>query len=571
MEFRVSVRWAALGMVWAGQILTGWAAEPPSWETWQRGEWKAFVLEDPAAAEAFIDERFPLELSNNGEAVVNMAYALGLANYLKGQHASSIHWYELALNRPELKNRRTPWEDERAALGMESALWNNLGVNFEIIGEFAKAESALGESRRIDLELGEVRGAWTTAINQGLLLSRSNAHTEAISLLKEAMFHFEEADLTEEAALACLNLAVAEDEGDFTEAAVFDARKAVRLFAALGDSVGTMRAWVTLGQIHIGRSDFQNLRAVIDSMNTWRPEWLPPQVEFYEASLKANDCLKRGLVEEAESHMLRMEAFFEMNPGLRMDMDYLPTAVAIAVAKGDVNQAIASAGRFRQSVSDLFAASTARQLAEYRELNEREVQLIRIAQLESELRASRWLFVSFFLAALVLVVVWRAKRNQDRSNRVVLGMVRERFKRSLPLATIGNEEAADADIEQRLREIFGAIEDLVQQQRVHLNPNITLGELAVGIQINPRFTSLAIRQERGVGFSEFINDLRVQEAQSLLLDPQNHHLSFDQVAERCGFASTRTFYRHFTRFTGMTPGAFLRLAGVAKKELDSEF
>ena len=168
MEFRVSVRWAVLGMVWAGQMLTSWAAEPPAWETWQRGEWKAFVLEDPVAAEAFIDERFPLELSKNGGAVVNMAYALGLANYLKGQHASSIHWYELALNRPELKHRRTPWEDERAALGMESALWNNLGVNFEIIGEFAKAESALGESRRIDLELGEVRGAWTTAINQGL-------------------------------------------------------------------------------------------------------------------------------------------------------------------------------------------------------------------------------------------------------------------------------------------------------------------------------------------------------------------------------------------------------------------
>ena len=147
-------------------------------------------------------------------------------------------------------------------------------------------------------------------------------------------------------------------------------------------------------------------------------------------------------------------------------------------------------------------------------------------------------------------------------------MVRERFKRSLP---IGNEEAGDADIEQRLREIFGAIEVWVQQERVHLNPNLTLGELAVGIQNNPRFTSLAIRQERGVGFSEFINDLRVQEAQSLLLDPQNHHLSFDQVAERCGFASTRTFYRHFTRFTGMTPGAFLRLAGDAEKELDSEF
>lgn len=549
-----------------------WAADTLNYGAWDRTRWKEFVFESPAHAKQFINDRLPNALAKEDAVAVDLAYALGLAHYLLGEYILSINSYELGMER-----LRSISDDTEGALEMESALWNNIGVNWEVLGEFAKAESALGNSRRIDAQRGDLQGAWTTAINQGLLLSRFDAHVPAISLLEETVGYFEEAALMPELALARLNLAVAKNSANLPEAAM-EAESAKSLFQLLNDTSGTIRALVTLGQIQLGQSDFDHLRATLDTAEKWHPDWLPPQVEFYLELLRANECLQRKAYFEAAGHLDRAEVLTEASPNLRIDSDYLPTAITLAVAQGDAEQAVDLAGKFRKSVTNLFAINRADRLAEHQELNDRAAQLARIERLESDLRVSRWMFLSIALTSGLLLLVaamrWRAKRNQLRSNRIIFGFVRDRLR---PNLEVGEEQGPEAPHRQdeilvlRYREIFQSVRDLVEQQEVFLNPNLTLGELASLANSNPRYVSHAIKQEQGVGFSEYINGIRINRAQRILLDPHNHHLSFEQITEQCGFSSTRTFYRQFTRQMNMTPGEFMRLARLSEDESGAEF
>ena len=537
--------------------------------TWDRQDWKLFVLDGPVEARAFIEKRITSEIAQQGTQAVHMGYGLGLAEYLMGKHILSNHSYELALESPSLRERRPPWSDEDQALSMESALWNNMGVNYEILGDFLNAEIALGKSRLIDTQRGNLEGAWTTAINQGLLLSRIHSHKDAIALLRETVSFFELSDSPAGTqAMACLNLSVAENNAGYTADALLSAIEAIELFEAIGDSVGAMSGWVTLGQTQLGRSEFDALGSTLDSMDVWHPDWLPEQIEFYAQALKANYALQMGELEQAEFHLSRMESFLETQPSIRLDSDYLPTALAIASSRGDVIRVVDLAGKFRRAISELFAAKNLQQLSEYQELNESNLKVLRIAQLESDLRAYWWMVFSFSVAFVLLTLIYFIRRNsklfQERSNRVVFGLLRERLRSTAAL--VGSVDAppkVHQEIDNKLSEIFTGIEDLVSNEAVYLNPNLTLGELAGLANSNSRYVSLAIRQERGISFSEYINGIRVEQAQSILLDPANHRQSFEQVAERCGFSSTRTFYRQFSRVTSMSPGEFLRLAKVA--------
>lgn len=60
-------------------------------------------------------------------------------------------------------------------------------------------------------------------------------------------------------------------------------------------------------------------------------------------------------------------------------------------------------------------------------------------------------------------------------------------------------------------------------------------------------------QGEGAAFSEILDDVRREHAETLLRDPQR---SIDEVAERIGYGDTSNFTRAFRRWTGKTPAAF---------------
>lgn len=90
----------------------------------------------------------------------------------------------------------------------------------------------------------------------------------------------------------------------------------------------------------------------------------------------------------------------------------------------------------------------------------------------------------------------------------------------------------------------------------HLQPDLTLADLARRLGLNTSHLSRGINEGLGVNFSEMINTLRAQAAADLLSQAPEADLL--QTAFEAGFSSKASFYRAFRAVYGVAPSAWRR-------------
>jgi YesN/AraC family two-component response regulator len=94
----------------------------------------------------------------------------------------------------------------------------------------------------------------------------------------------------------------------------------------------------------------------------------------------------------------------------------------------------------------------------------------------------------------------------------------------------------------------------MNDEKVFLESDLNLIELAQRLGTNRTYLSQAVRQFSGKSFSDYVNNARILYAQELLLrgEPTKN------VEYSCGYISSSTFYRQFQKFTGCPPSVWLR-------------
>jgi AraC-like DNA-binding protein len=129
------------------------------------------------------------------------------------------------------------------------------------------------------------------------------------------------------------------------------------------------------------------------------------------------------------------------------------------------------------------------------------------------------------------------------------------------------EEKSDEDREKKClsdREfdlLHRKLEQLMQQEKIYLNPELRLNELAVLLGTNRTYASQLIHNRRNLNFCDYVNDYRIQHAKRLLSETTDEPLPIEEVALRSGFASNSTFYRVFTGKEGISPSRYRKLSG----------
>jgi len=103
---------------------------------------------------------------------------------------------------------------------------------------------------------------------------------------------------------------------------------------------------------------------------------------------------------------------------------------------------------------------------------------------------------------------------------------------------------------------------IMKEQKVFTNSDLSLSELANLVNISPQHLSQIINEKFNQNFSEFINAFRVEEAKKLLLDPNNRHLNILAIAYEAGFNSKSTFNSAFKKATQRTPSEFINNPNV---------
>jgi AraC-like DNA-binding protein len=98
--------------------------------------------------------------------------------------------------------------------------------------------------------------------------------------------------------------------------------------------------------------------------------------------------------------------------------------------------------------------------------------------------------------------------------------------------------------------------DLMEAEKPHLEPELSLANLARKLKIAPTLLSLVINTAFEKNFNDFVNAYRVEDFKNRLENADVRHLTLLGVAFDCGFNSKATFNRAFKKHTGQSPSEY---------------
>ncbi len=145
------------------------------------------------------------------------------------------------------------------------------------------------------------------------------------------------------------------------------------------------------------------------------------------------------------------------------------------------------------------------------------------------------------------------------------------YKRQRKLMTVVVERAQpgkDKEIEEENQkqmddkhvELFRQIKEEIDDKKMFLDTNLSRESLAKHLGTNRTYISEAVSQMTGMNFPQYINLLRIKEAERRLHDPEVDVSNFANFGRTLGFASLNAFRTAFKQQTGMTLSAYREIA-----------
>ncbi|NIJ43706.1 AraC-like DNA-binding protein [Wenyingzhuangia heitensis] len=103
---------------------------------------------------------------------------------------------------------------------------------------------------------------------------------------------------------------------------------------------------------------------------------------------------------------------------------------------------------------------------------------------------------------------------------------------------------------------FYTVEKYVLEKKSFTDANLSLESLAKELSMGTSTLSQLINKCAEKSFSDYVNDLRVQEVKKMLLDPLYQNYTVLAIGLEAGFNSKSTFYATFKKRVGCTPVAY---------------
>jgi AraC-like DNA-binding protein len=104
--------------------------------------------------------------------------------------------------------------------------------------------------------------------------------------------------------------------------------------------------------------------------------------------------------------------------------------------------------------------------------------------------------------------------------------------------------------------LFERIKEVMVEEKLYLNPDLTLRKLSLKLDTNTKYLSQVINHHGGTNFLSFINGFRIEAIIQRIKNDEFRQHTFFGIAQRCGFKNKSTFYKVFRDITGSTPKAY---------------
>lgn len=130
-----------------------------------------------------------------------------------------------------------------------------------------------------------------------------------------------------------------------------------------------------------------------------------------------------------------------------------------------------------------------------------------------------------------------------------------------PVQLAGQSRFKSPDLSEDERKLADGVKRLMEVDKLYQEPTFSRADLARELHTSESTLSRVINIAFGKSFPRLLNELRVEDAKSMLKDPA---IPVNVVAFEAGFNSLASFNRVFREITGETPTAFRAVAGSAK-------
>lgn|GEM_PF-2340239 len=122
-------------------------------------------------------------------------------------------------------------------------------------------------------------------------------------------------------------------------------------------------------------------------------------------------------------------------------------------------------------------------------------------------------------------------------------------------------ECTPAPKKKDSKPLIAKLELLMEQNKLYLNQEITLYDLATLLGTNTNYLSRAINETYSINFNRYINSLRVEKVIELMKENQKVQYSLWGLGQQAGFYSKSAFIIAFKRITGLTPNEYANQLG----------
>lgn len=100
------------------------------------------------------------------------------------------------------------------------------------------------------------------------------------------------------------------------------------------------------------------------------------------------------------------------------------------------------------------------------------------------------------------------------------------------------------------------LKHVIEVDEIYKNPNLTISEFAIKLDISTKELSNYINQFHGKNFSEFLSYHRIEKVKKLLNTQDISKFTLLKFAEDAGFSSKSSFNATFKKMVGITPSAY---------------
>ncbi|MEM9075390.1 MAG: helix-turn-helix transcriptional regulator [Bacteroidota bacterium] len=124
---------------------------------------------------------------------------------------------------------------------------------------------------------------------------------------------------------------------------------------------------------------------------------------------------------------------------------------------------------------------------------------------------------------------------------------------SLRKPTYKSKELPQTEVTYYLNEL----RELMEQEHIYLNPELTLSDISSRLGIKPRQLSKILKVHLKSNFYDYVNNYRINKTKEMFAEGKQKEWNLFSIALDSGFNSKSTFNRIFKKKTGYTPSEYI--------------